>query len=303
MRSPSCIGRRTESGFSEMSKITDVARSSGQSIARHAGTRMAARGMELPPPIRQGGPFEQVDTEFGPLWMQTSDEVMRPYLLRRRTWEESTGALLRRLLRPKARFLDVGANVGYFSLFAHRLACDVQIDAVEPHPVIHSLLQSNLWANGVPARVHNAALGDARRLLPMSSPPMNPGDSRVGARTPDNRYDLVVPVIPADELFARRTFDVVKIDVQGFEPDVILGMERIVRDSPAIVLVIEFWPTALVERGLDPAEVLERYRQLKFHIAVNDDGGTGTCTAEDVLEHCRSAGADGQVNLILRRDA
>ena len=44
MRSPSCIGRRTESGFSEMSKITDVARSSGQSIARHAGTRMAARG-------------------------------------------------------------------------------------------------------------------------------------------------------------------------------------------------------------------------------------------------------------------
>jgi FkbM family methyltransferase len=302
MRYPFCTDHPTESGSSEVSKFTDVARSGGQTVARRAVARTMTRGPSVPPPIRDGGPFEQVDTDFGPLWMQTSDEVMRPYLLRRRTWEESTAALLRRLLRPKARFLDVGANVGYFSLFAHRLAIDVQIDAVEPHPVLHGLLQSNLWANDVRVRTHNVAFGDTRRLLPMSSPAMNPGDSRVGARTPDGRYDLVVPVIPADELFERRTFDVVKIDVQGFEPDVILGMERIVSESPAIVLVVEFWPTALEERGLDPAEVLDRYRRLNFHIAVNDDGGTGTSSAEDVIAHCRSAGADGQVNLILRRD-
>jgi FkbM family methyltransferase len=234
--------------------------------------------------------------------MQTSDEVMRPYLLRRKTWEESTGALLQRLLRPGARFLDVGANVGYFSLFAHRLASGIEIDAVEPHPVLHSLLQANLWANDVSARIHNAALGNSRCLLPMSSPATNPGDSRVGARTPNDRYDLVVPVITADELFLHRSFDVVKIDVQGFEPEVVLGMERIVRESPAIVVVVEFWPTALVERGLEPSEVLDRYRRLGFRISVNDDGGTGTCTAEGVIEHCRSAGPDGQVNLILCRD-
>ena len=226
---------------------------------------------------------------------------MRPYLQRRKAWEESTGALLRRLLRPGARFLDVGANIGYFSVFAHRLAWDIQIDAVEPHPVIHSLLRANLWANGVNARIHNAALGDSSRILPMSSPPMNPGDSRVGARTADDRYDLLVPVIRADDLFPGRSFDVVKIDVQGFEPDVILGMERIVSDSPAIVLVLEFWPAALTDRGLDPSEVLDRYRQLNFHISVHDDGGTGTCTADEVLGHCRSAGVDGQVLLVLQR--
>ena len=211
--------------------------------------------------------------------------------------------LLDRVLRPGGGFLDIGANVGYFSVFVHRLGRDIQIDAVEPHPVIYSLLQANLWANGVGARVHNTALVDNRRLLPMSSPPMNPGDSRVGVRTPDNRYDLIVPVISADELFARRTFDVVKIDVQGFEPEVVLGMERIVQESPAIVLVAEFFPTSLLDRGLDPAEVLERYRRLGFRMTVNDDGGTGTCTATEVLEHCRSAGPDGQVNLILTRDA
>lgn len=276
--------------------------SSGAAVIRRAATLAPGAVPSLPAPLREGGPFAQIDTDVGPLWMQTRDEVMRPFLLKRKSWEESTAALLRRLLRPGARFLDVGANVGYFSLFVHRLPCEVQIDAVEPHPVLHSLLRANLWANDVRARIHNAALGDKRRLLPMSSPPMNPGDSRVGTRTPDDRYDLVVPVLPADELFARRSFDVVKIDVQGFEPEVILGMERIVRQSPAIVLVVEFWPTSLEERGLDPAEVLDRYRQLGYHIAVNDDGGTGTCTADDVLAHCLSAGPSGQVNLILRRD-
>lgn len=284
-----------------MGRINDVARSSRHAVMRRASPRPVEVGTDLPVPVKDGGPFEQVGTDVGALWIQTSDEVMRPYLIRRKSWEESTGALLRRLLRPGARFLDVGANVGYFSLFAHRLALGIEIDAVEPHPVLHSLLQANLWANGARARIHNTALGDRRLLLPMSTPPMNPGDSRVGARTPNDRYDLVVPVIPADELFARRTFDVVKIDVQGFEPEVILGMQRIIRDSPAIVLVAEFWPTSLEDRGLDPGEVLDRYRQMGLHIAVNDDGGTGTCTAEDVLEHCRSAGPNGQVNLILRR--
>jgi FkbM family methyltransferase len=284
-----------------MSRISDAARSGGQAVLRRAQVLSGLSGPVLPAPVHAGGPFEQITTDFGPLWMQTSDEVMRPYILRRKTWEESTAALLRRLLRPDARFLDVGANVGYFSLFVHRLALNIEIDAVEPHPVIHNLLQANLWANGVSAQIHNAALGDTRCLLPMASPPMNPGDSRVGAHAANNRYDLVVPVISADELFVGRTFDVVKIDVQGFEPEVVLGMERIVRQSPAIVLVVEFFPTALRERGLEPLEVLDRYRQLGFHIAINDDGGTGTCTADEVIAHCQSAGPDGQVNLLLSR--
>jgi FkbM family methyltransferase len=285
-----------------ISKVSNAARSGGSAIIRRAAALATVDGPMLPAPIREGGPFEQIDTDVGQLWMQTSDEVMRPYLMRRKRWEESTAALLHRILRPGARFLDIGANVGYFSVFVHRLGRDIRIDAVEPHPVTFAMLQANLWAAGVQARVHNTALGDSRRLLPMSSPPMNPGDARVGIATPDGRYDLIVPVITADELFARRSFDVIKIDVQGFEHEVVLGMERIVQDSPAIVLIVEFFPTSLLDRGLDPAEVLESYRLLGFRIAVNDDGGTGTSTAADVLEHCRSAGPGGQVNLILTRN-
>lgn len=286
-----------------MSRVGEAARSGSSAIIRRAAALTAVDGPMLPAPVAEGGPFEQIATDVGPLWMQTSDEVMRPYLLRRGRWEESTAELLRRILRPDSRFLDIGANVGYFSVFAHSLDRSIQIDAVEPHPVTYSLLRANLWGNGVQARPHNTALGDSRRLLPMSSPPMNPASARVGDATPDGRYDLIVPVLTADEYFARRTFDVVKVDVQGFEPEVLLGLERIVQQSPAVVVVVAFFPTLIQDRGLDPAEVLDRYRQLGYRIGVNDDGGTGTCTASEVLEHCRSAGTDGQVNLILTRNA
>ena len=285
-----------------MSRISRVAWSGGHAIVRRAVALTGADGPVIPPPLHDGGPFELIPTDFGPLWMQTSDEVMRPYVLRRRRWGDAAAELLRRILPPSARFLDIGANIGYFSVFVHRLARGIQIDAVEAHPVHYGLLQNNLWGNNVPARTFNTALGDQRCLLPMSSAPMNPGDSRLGTHNPDERYELIVPVLPADELFAGRSFDVVKIGVQGFESEVVLGMQRIIRESPAIVIVADFWPEALLDRGLDPREVLDRYRQLGLHIAVNDDGGTGTCTAEHVIEHCRSAGPNGQVNLILRRN-
>ncbi len=248
----------------------------------------------------EGGPFEQVATDLGPLWMLTSDEVMRPYMVERGRWNESTADLLRTLIRPGCRFLDVGANAGYFSIFAHRVEPGVTVDSVEPHPVIYSLLEANLWANDAPARRWKVALGDEQRMLPMSSAPHNPGDTRLGQLRADERYDLVVPVVQGDELFAGRTFDVVKIGVQGYESEVVLGLQRIVRQSAGIVLVVEFWPTALRERALEPAEVIRGYEALGFDIAVQDSWGIGNCAVGEVVAHCDSAGPNGQVNLILR---
>jgi len=174
------------------------------------------------------------------------------------------------------------------------------VDCVEPHPVIHSLLEVNLWANEVPAQRWKVALGDERRMLPMSSAPHNPGDTRLGQLRADERYDLVVPVIHGDELFAGRSFDVVKIGVQGYESEVILGLQRIVRQSTGIVLVAGFWPTALRERGLEPDEVIRGYTAMGFDIAVHDNWGIGNCAVGEVVAHCDSAGPSGQVNLILR---
>ena len=186
------------------------------------------RGTGLPPePVHEGGPFEQVDTELGPLWMQTSDEVMRPYMMQRRDWEDPrrpfSGAAAARVPVPGRR-----GQRRLLHLFAHRLARRPdrrrRAPSGHPQPAAGQPVGERGAGPGPPA-----ALGLARRLLPMSSPPDEPRRlTGGGAHTRRPLRPRRAGVRPTT--VRRRTFDVAKIDVQGFEPEVILGMERIVRD-------------------------------------------------------------------------
>jgi FkbM family methyltransferase len=260
----------------------------------------ASRGLPFPPALA-GGAYELVTTDAGDFWMSATDEVMRPYMQRRGAWEESERDLLGRLIRPGTRFLDVGANVGYFSVFAAKAASGVEVDSVEPHPEIVPMLRMNLWANQVRARVWPVALDSKTTVLPIASAPMNPGDSRVARPLQHNHYDMVVPAIPADELFRGRTFDLVKIDVQGWEWDVVLGMQRILRESRDIVLVVEFFPAGVRDAGDDPYDLLRRYRALGFDIVVQRDESLGRAADREIVELCDTGGPSGQVNLMLTR--
>lgn len=259
-----------------------------------------AYGMPFPPAL-VGGKFELVTTDVGEFWMSADDEVMRPYMQRRGAWEESERDLLGRLLHPGARFLDVGANVGYFSVFASKAAPGVQIDSVEPHPDIVPVLRMNLWTNQVNANIWPVALDSKTSVLPIASAPMNPGDSRVARPHQSDGYNIVVPALTADELFRGRTFDVVKIDVQGWEWDVVLGMQRIIRESRDIVLVVEFFPSGLRDAGDQPYDLLRRYRSLGFDVVMERDGSLVRAADGEIVELCDTAGPTGQVNLMLAR--
>jgi len=166
------------------------------------------------PSALSGDAFERVATDVGDLWVSTQDQVMRHYLRTRAAWEEHEANLLRQLIRPGCRFLDIGANIGYFSLLAARCGAG-SVDAVEPHPGLLQLLRFNLWMNRTPACIWPVALDTERRGLPLSSSRNNLGDTRVEHVQKEASYDLVVPALPGDELFHGRSFDVMKIDVQG----------------------------------------------------------------------------------------
>ena len=78
----------------------------------------------------------------------------------------------------------------------------------------------------------------------------NLGDTLVGtaARDADDGAMVAAMVAPAavgDELFPDVGFDVVKIDVQGYELEVVTGLQGVIARSIGIVLVAEFWPSAL----------------------------------------------------------
>ncbi|WP_262322647.1 FkbM family methyltransferase [Acidiferrimicrobium sp. IK] len=250
------------------------------------------------------GPYEKLTVDVGTLWVSAADEVMRDHLRNRGTWEPEEGRLLRRLLRPGSRFLDVGANIGYFSLLAAKAHPGIRVDAVEPFPPTCELLRMNLWLNGVDAAVWPVALDHRRTTLSIHAAEHNVGDARVADVTAGDSelVDIVVPAVPGDEIFAGRTFDVIKLDVQGWELEVLTGLRQTIRAAERLCVVAEFWPAALRERDVDPGERLVRYRELfGFRVLVSQGDDLEELTDSEILLRCDAAGPDGQVNLLLER--
>lgn len=243
----------------------------------------------------------RVRTIHGDLWLHADDQVMLPYLRSSGVWEPSEERLLSSLFRPTTRFLDVGANVGYFSVVASKLAPRGSIDAVEPLPANLALLRMNLFMHAAAARIWPLALGSGRDVLPLRFEARNYGDARLGSASAQSGLSpaasILAPVVAADDLFANQQFDLVKIDVQGYELEVLRGMRRILRTA---IVVAEFFPNAIEDRGLDPAAVLAGYRELGLEWSAAVESRLERLDDRQLIGLCRNAGPNGYVNLVLR---
>ena len=271
-----------------------------ESLARRLAVRFPSSER---PAVPRGlvGEFERVDSDVGGLWFPTSDDVMRPFIARTGSWEKEEAALLRSLARPAIRFLDVGANVGYFTLMMAKIAPQAELTAVEPHPLTVELLRMNLWEAAVSAEVFAVALTAGPRSVVLSTSSTNLGETRASLPGAGSRASLVAAGVTGDMLFRGRAFDLIKIDVQGFEPDVIDGLSGVIRRSPGLVVVAEYWPGVLRSSGRDPRQVLERYEQLGFDIVVQIGDRLDRMTIDEILTTSEGAGPDGSLNLVLRR--
>lgn len=197
------------------------------------------------------------------------------------TWEPNLTAWLPRRLRAGDTFVDVGANIGYYSLLASRtVGPQGRVVAIEAAPWIHSALVRNLELNADEYGARNvravcAAASDAERTLTLVSGgehniggtmtvdgPAAPDAARVQARP---LYELLAP----DERARAR---VIKIDVEGAEWEVLAGLRL---DAPDwrtdLELVVEVAPERLAERGQSAAALLARMRALGFHTYALDN--------------------------------
>ncbi len=268
--------------------------------------------------------YDLVQVDAGQIWISHRDEVMRPYMQRAGSWDPEEGSLLRSLTTPGCRFLDIGANVGYFSVLVGKSAPGVTVDAVEPDPDNVRALRFNLWANHIDSRVWPVALDDRDRALALSGNEHNLGDLRSGrvqpaevtfdSREPQKRISerektdasattgtsWIVPAASGAELYPKRIFDLVKVDVQGWEFPVLVGLDEVLRRGP-VTVVTEFWPAPLRASGRNPKDILSRYRDLGYRIRIQVGAQLRTLSDAETVDVCDSAGVDGQVNLLLER--
>jgi FkbM family methyltransferase len=139
-------------------------------------------------------------------------------------------------LRPDDLFIDIGANVGVYTVLAGA-AVGASCIAFEPLPVTFARLLDNVRLNDLGARVtcHNCALGRA----PGSASMTTHLDSMNHVADAGEEGAITVPVRRLDDVVDDDRPRVVKIDVEGFEPEVLAGGTRTLASPQTRAIVLE----------------------------------------------------------------
>ena len=183
-----------------------------------------------------------------PVVVDTRSDDSLDYLL---GWEIERHVMpvFHRLLTPRTRFIDVGANFGaYSAIAAGHCISQGSILAVEANPHVFRLLERTMYCNRARhlpnVRLVNMAASDASgQTVNLSVAPNALGGSSLWRpRQTQGCQDVAVPTTTIDDLVGDDTIiDLVKIDVEGHEPYVLRGMSKLIARSPHINIIMEMF--------------------------------------------------------------
>jgi FkbM family methyltransferase len=202
------------------------------------------------------------------MWLDPNDSLRLSIV---GVFEPFETSLFQQAIHPGDVVVDVGANIGYYTLLAARAVGPTgHVYAVEPDPANFALLERNVTHNGYADRVTlvQAAAGAEPGEAALYRSADNHGDHRLFA-VPD-REALRVDVVRVDDVVAGPA-DVVKVDVQGFEPAVLAGMQELLAASPHLTLFTELSLHALEAAGFVPGDYLAALSAAGFDIATIDE--------------------------------
>ena len=161
------------------------------------------------------------------------------------------------LLRPGDRFVDVGANIGMITLHARWLVgAEGRIDCFEPNPDCVAAIRANLALNAIEnVHIHPCALGDHAGPMTLHLTSEHSGTATLAETGDDTVREFSVAVQTGDEAL-RETPQVIKIDVEGFELQVLRGLRRTLAQSSPFVLT-EVIESQLAKAGERTSDLLD----------------------------------------------
>jgi FkbM family methyltransferase len=245
-----------------------------------------------------------VRTEGLKFHLDPRDEVITETILQYGTWEKSETEVVRRLLRPGDTFVDVGANVGWYTLIASRAVGETgRVIAFEPAPGSYSLLAQNAKDNGCRNVIlESKALSDKRGTLRLNIGATNKGHNSIISSSLTKGF-VDVEALPLDEYLKDLPgkIDLIKIDTEGAEGFILNGMTQTFRKNPKMAVIMEYFPTLIRKAGFDPAAILhDFYRQgYTVRIIALGTGRTNKMEESDMAEMTSTLEKNGEYTNIL----
>jgi FkbM family methyltransferase len=195
---------------------------------------------------------------------------------------------VRRALRPGDHFVDVGANVGYFTMAAAGVVGPAgRITAFEPVPGNIAALRHNADLNGlsnVEVRPVAAGAEPGSIHLGLNHPESHPSGVSGHYTQGGARGSIEVPVEALDSVSAHQPpVRLLKMDVEGSEPRVLAGLERCLAERPPRAIITEVNPGALGEQGFEVSDLVRPLRAAGYRLhRITARGRTGKPASFDI---------------------
>jgi FkbM family methyltransferase len=176
-----------------------------------------------------------------PIYINTNDFGCPSNFINGGRYEEEYYQVLASFRKPDSVFLDIGANLGVFSLRLAPLLRKGQIYAFEPNNQIHELFARSIHLNGLKDRINLFALGasDQNAELALAVPEGHAGGASVYPIDADYAGPKIEVRRIDDLLTDVAHFDLAKIDVEGHELHALRGMDKLLCRSPGAVILFE----------------------------------------------------------------
>ncbi|MGW2256715.1 FkbM family methyltransferase [Streptomyces sp. NPDC001780] len=230
-------------------------------------------GRYLNPRLMQHPRRRVVSSRFGARFAVDTQDLIQRYLYLFGVWEPHMTRWLQSRLKPGDAFIDVGANIGYYSVLASGLVGSAgRVVAIEASPDFHQRAVQHVRLNDCRnVRALNAAVSDSRKKLTfVLASSANMGANSIVPYDGPAESSFEIDAVPLTELLepddiARAR--VIKIDVEGAEGPVVRGMEPLL-DSlrPDVEISVEVTPDRMALLGDSAEELLRTMREHGFHV-------------------------------------
>jgi len=181
-------------------------------------------------------------------------------------YEQFETEIFKQSLRKDMVVVDIGANIGYYTLIA--AAESKQVIAFEPDVDNYQLLINNIEKNGLQnISAYQLAVGEKKGKISFFVNQDNFGDRRI-YNFDESGSKTEVDVVSLDEFILENNLpkiDLLKIDIEGAEAIAFKGMKNILNQEH-LQMFVEFFPDGLKRTGFDPISFLKDIANFGFTI-------------------------------------
>jgi FkbM family methyltransferase len=230
-----------------------------------------------------------VDLDGFKLYVRMDDFFTGAVIAKARSYEPHVTAQVKRILRPGDVFVDIGANVGHFSMLAaHLVGPEGTVIAFEPLPTNCELIRLSMAENQFDnIRLYPYAVAEQAQIIEMLAEGTQ-SNARL-AQTNDlgrkgARKWSIEAVVLDDFLADLPRIDLVKLDIEGAEPRAWQGMRQLIQCHRPYI-VSEFFPDFIrLTSQIRPESFLEMLQQDGYELFVLTSAEETPTKADNITE-------------------